>query len=60
MNTDVYAALSASLAFENNIVPSVATQIVQWLDTEGVLDYDILKETYLGDTAVNDNEGVRE
>lgn len=52
---NITAAFTASLAFENDILPSVATRVVAWLETEGALDYDVLRETYIGET-----EGVRE
>jgi hypothetical protein len=44
---NIYEGLANSMAFENNIDIGVAAQIVGWLDTECVLDYDQLKEVYL-------------
>lgn len=40
--------LAADMAFENNIDFSLAEQLTTWLQNEGIVDYDILKETYNG------------
>jgi hypothetical protein len=64
---NVFEGLASSMAFENVIEPALASQIVVWLENEGILDYDILKEVYLeeGETLAeqvptgNDNSPVR-
>lgn len=48
---DVFDMLAVSMAFENNLDHETAEQLVRWLDSEGVLDYDILKEVYLDPTS---------
>lgn len=44
-----------NLAYENNLDTNTAEKIVEWLENEGVLDYEIIDEVY-GETpvAVND------
>lgn len=42
----IYENFAASLAFENGIPFETAKTIVDWMSNEGILDYDILKETY--------------
>lgn len=37
---------TASLAYENGLSHDIAVSLVEWMENEGVLDYDILKETY--------------
>jgi hypothetical protein len=37
---------TASFAFENGLSFDTAHSLVHWMENEGVLDYDILKETY--------------
>lgn len=49
--TDIIGMLTLDLASENNIPVDQARTLVAWLETEGVLDFVSLKETY---------EGVRE
>lgn len=44
--------LTANFAEENGLNPDTATKLVTWLDNEGILDYDIVRETY--------SEGVRD
>jgi hypothetical protein len=43
---DIYQQLAACMSHENNITFDTAESLVDWLTNEGVLDYDILKETY--------------
>lgn len=38
--------MTVNFAEENNLTPETATQLVDWLENEGVLDYDIVNETY--------------
>lgn len=49
---NIYDSFAQSLAFEQGITIEAATDIVQWLSTEGVLNVDMLTETY--------GEGVRD
>jgi hypothetical protein len=37
---------TASFAFDNGLSFETATSLVEWMENEGVLDYDILKEVY--------------
>lgn len=44
--TNPIECLAACMSHENNITLEEAQSLVNWLENEGVLDYDILKETY--------------
>lgn len=39
-------ALAYCLSHELSLSPDKAADIVEWLEDEGVLDYQIIKETY--------------
>ena len=34
------------LSFENGVSLDHAREIISWMDTEGALDYDVLRQTY--------------
>jgi hypothetical protein len=52
---DILDSFAQCLAFENNVPIEAARSLVTWMENEGVLDYDILKETYLEpERAAND------
>lgn len=43
---NILESFTACLAFENGVDITAARSMTQWLENEGVLDYDILRETY--------------
>ena len=43
---NVISDFTASLAYENGLSHDIAVSLVEWMQNEGVLDYDILKEVY--------------
>jgi hypothetical protein len=46
---NLFETFTQSLADENNIDTTTAQKITNWLESEGVLDHEIMKETYLHD-----------
>jgi hypothetical protein len=46
---NLFETFTQSLADENKIDHRTANMIVKWLESEGVLDHEIMKETYLHD-----------
>lgn len=46
MNEEVTTSLVANMAFENAIDPDLAKKIIDWLDNEGAIDYQIVNEVY--------------
>jgi len=43
---DLFAAFAQSMSDENNMTLDQAHQLTEWLANEGVLDFDVLRETY--------------
>ena len=43
---NILESFTACLGFENGFDYDTATSLVKWLEDEGVLDYDVLRETY--------------
>jgi hypothetical protein len=43
---NILESFSACLAFENGMDIETARSITTWLENEGALDYDVLRETY--------------
>jgi len=56
--TDNIHSFKTNFAFENDLDEATATRLVEWLENEGVLDYDIINETYSEPTIKVANDAV--
>lgn len=46
--TNIYDELAIDIVSNCSLTMHIARKVVRYLESEGILDYDILKEHYLG------------